>query len=288
MFVDITWTADPTIFTLFGREIRWYGLFFAIGFLVGYKMIEYMFKKEQVPPVWADKLFIYVIVATVIGSRLGHCLFYEPEIYLKNPVEIFKIWKGGLASHGGTIGNIIGVWLYSRNITKRSMLWTFDRLVIPTALVAALIRLGNLMNSEIYGHPTTVSWGFNFVRSIDWHKAPINGLPCHPTQIYEAFFYIVTFLICIWLYWKKEAYKKQGLIFGVFLICIFASRFFIEFLKNNQVDFEQGMLLNMGQLLSIPFVIAGFVFIYLALTKKTPVNTSKKIVEVKKKDKSPK
>jgi len=138
------------------------------------------------------------------------------------------------------------------------MLWTFDRLVLPVGFVAALIRLGNLMNSEVYGHPTTVPWAFHFIRSKEWHLPPIDGLPCHPTQLYEAAFYIITSCVCLWLYWKKEAHKAQGLIFGVFLIGIFLSRFFIEFFKNDQASFEEGMFLNMGQLLSIPFIIAGF------------------------------
>ena len=259
----ITWDADPVAFNLpFIGEIRWYGIAFVIGFMIGLWIVQKVWKFEQLDNDWYDKLFFFVIIATVVGARLGHVLFYNPGHYLSNPVEILHFREGGLASHGGTLGIIIAIWIYSRTITRRSMIWTFDRLCLPIGFVAALIRLGNLMNSEIYGHPTTLPWAFKFIRSSDWHVAPINGLPCHPTQLYEAAFYILTSCVCLWLYWKKSAYKYRGLIFGVFLIGIFLSRFFVEYVKNIQEDFEEGMFLNMGQLLSIPFIIAGFWYLY--------------------------
>lgn len=270
MLSFITWTADPAIFMIGSREIRWYGLMFAIGFVIGLKIMEKMWKKEDLPTPWLDKLFIYTILGTVIGARLGHCLFYNPGFYLANPLEILKMWEGGLASHGGTLGIIIAVYFYSKKVTHKSMLWTFDRLVVPTGLVAALIRFGNLMNHEIYGHGTDLPWGFRFIDNVSaWKQGvePVFTLPSHPTQLYEAICYLLTFVLCMWLYWKKEAYKKQGLIFGVFMIGIFLSRFFIEFLKNNQEEFENGMMLNMGQLLSIPFVLAGVWCVYKALRK---------------------
>lgn len=270
MLLAVTWTADPTIFQLGPLQVRWYGLMFAIGFLIGYKIVEKMWKKEDLPGPWLDKLFIYTILGTVIGARLGHCLFYAPGHYLANPIEIFKIWEGGLASHGGTLGIIIAVYFYSKRVTHKSMLWTFDRLVVPTGLVAAMIRFGNLMNHEIYGHSTTYPWGFRFIENMAaWKKGapPVFSLPSHPTQLYEAICYLVTFAVCMWLYWKKDAYKKEGLIFGVFMIGIFLSRFFIEFMKNYQEDFEANMILNMGQILSIPFILAGVWFVYRALRK---------------------
>lgn len=270
MLSFITWTADPDIFHLGFLQVRWYGLMFAIGFLIGYKIVEKMWKKEDLPGPWLDKLFIYTILGTVIGARLGHCLFYAPGHYLANPIEIFKIWEGGLASHGGTLGIIIAVYFYSKRVTHKSMLWTFDRLVVPTGLVAAMIRFGNLMNHEIYGHSTTYPWGFRFIENMAaWKKGapPVFSLPSHPTQLYEAICYLVTFAVCMWLYWKKDAYKKEGLIFGVFMIGIFLSRFFIEFMKNYQEDFEANMILNMGQILSIPFILAGVWFVYRALRK---------------------
>lgn len=264
MLEYITWTADPAIFSIGSHEIRWYGLFFAIGFLVGYKIEELILKHDKAPEGWLDKLFVYVVLATIIGSRLGHCFFYGWDYYSANPIEIFKVWEGGLASHGGAIGIIVAILLFSKKVTHRNPLWTFDRLVIPVALVGALIRMGNLMNHEIYGHETSLPWAFRFVENLHhWRMGaePLFSVPSHPTQIYEAIFYLITFALLMYLYWKKNAGQRQGLIFGIFLVGIFLSRFFVEFVKNNQEEFESGMLLNMGQLLSIPFVLAGIYLI---------------------------
>jgi len=259
----ITWDVNPVAFNLpFIGEIRWYGIAFVLGFMIGLWIVQKIWKHEQLNESWYDKLFFFVIIATIIGARLGHILFYNPGYYFSHPIEILYFREGGLASHGGTLGIIIAIWIYSKTVTRKSMLWTFDRLVVPVGFVAALIRFGNLMNSEIYGHPTTVPWAFRFLRSNDWYSSPIDRMPCHPTQLYEAAFYILTAFVCLHLYWKNKDYKYEGLIFGVFLIGIFLSRFFVEFLKNTQEDFENGMILNMGQLLSIPFIIAGFWFAF--------------------------
>ena len=273
MLAYITWTADPIAFTipLIEWEIRWYALAFVIGLTLGLWMVSKIWKHEKLNVEWIDKLFYYVFFSMIIGARLGHILFYDPISYLKNPLEIFAIWHGGLASHGGTIGILIAVWIYSKRVTHRSMLWTLDRLVIPVGFVAALIRLGNLMNHEIYGHPTHVSWAFRFIKNLPYVHAgypPVFSPPSHPTQLYEAFFYILTGFICLWMYWKREDYKYSGLIFGVFLIGIFLSRFFVEFFKNVQESFEEGMVLNMGQLLSIQFIIAGMWFACKGLKEK--------------------
>ncbi len=192
--------------------------------------------------------------------------FYEWDVYKQNPISILYVWHGGLASHGGTIGIIIGVLLYSLITTKRNPLWTFDRLVIPIALVGGLIRLGNLMNSEIFGHATTLPWGFMFLRSREWHEL-YYGQACHPTQIYEALCYFALFGLLMWMYWKKNAEERPGLIFGVFFIGIFLPRFLIEFIKNDQVDFEATMALNMGQWLSIPFILIGIALVVYALRR---------------------
>jgi prolipoprotein diacylglyceryl transferase len=269
----ITWEADPVAFTIpfFEKEVRWYGIAFAIGFALGWWVVQKIWKHEKLNTAWTDKLFIYVAVSMTIGARLGHCLFYDPISYLSDPIRILYIWEGGLASHGGTLGIIVAVWIFSKKVTHKSMLWTFDRLVVPVGFVAALIRLGNLMNHEIYGHKTDLPWAFRFIQSIpSWERGalPVFSDPSHPTQLYEAFFYILTSLICLWMYWKREDYKYQGLIFGVFLIGIFLSRFFVEFLKNNQEEFEEGMLLNMGQLLSIPFIVAGVWLVWRGLKEK--------------------
>lgn len=258
----ITWDCDPVLFHLGPFAIRWYGLMFAIGFWIGTNIVAKMFKHEGAPESWLGTLLIWVVCATVIGARLGHVFFYEWDYYSVHPAKIIAFWEGGLASHGGTIAIIIAVFLFSWITSKRSPLWTFDRLVIPIALVGALIRMGNLFNSEIYGHPTDLPWGFIYVRGHEWP-----GMPCHPTQIYEALAYLALFGLLMWMYWKRNAEERPGLIFGVFLTWLFSARFLIEFVKNPQVDFEQGMALNMGQLLSIPFIIAGIGLIIYAMSR---------------------
>ena len=274
ILLEITWRVDPAIFSIGDREIRWYALAFILGFTIGYKIVERMFKQEDLNPAWLDPLLWYTVVGTIIGARLGHCLFYDPQYYFSNPMEILKVWEGGLASHGGVLGIIVAIYFFSKRYTHKSMLWTFDKLVVPTGLVAALIRLGNLMNHEVYGGPTDLPWGFRFIVNIGYWRqgaAPAFSPPSHPTQIYEAICYLLTFALCMWLYFKKDAWKKEGLIFGVFMICIFASRFFIEMVKNVQEKFEENMMLNMGQLLSIPFVLLGIICIWRAMTvKSTP------------------
>lgn len=246
----IHWNVNPEIFQLGPFSVRWYGFLFASGFLLGYYIAEKMLKSENVSQKWIDSLFFYIIIATIVGARLGHVFFYGWDYYSQHPAEIFMVWHGGLASHGGTLGILIALIIHSKLITKRSVLWTLDRVVVPTALVAAFIRLGNLMNSEIYGIQTSLPWGFIFER---------NGetVAKHPTQIYEALAYILTFVVLMYMYWKTRAKYREGLIFGLFFTAIFGSRFLIEFIKDVQEDFERGMALNMGQWLSVPFVLGG-------------------------------
>lgn len=258
----ITWNADPILFTLGPLSVHWYGLAFAVGFIIGYNIVARMFRHEGAPEKWLGILLIYVVVATLVGSRLGHVFFYEPEFYLSHPGEIIKIWNGGLASHGGTIANIIAVFLFSWFVSKKPASWTFDKLVIPIALVGGLIRLGNLMNSEIYGEYTTLPWGFIFVRQGE-------TLPAHPTQIYEALCYFALFGLLMWMYWKRNAEERPWLITGVFFIGIFLPRFLIEYVKNVQVASEVDMIarygMNMGQMLSIPFILLGIGLVIWAL-----------------------
>lgn len=274
MLSYVTWNVDPELFTVFGREIRWYGMLWVIGLIVAVFIVQRIFDNEKHPEKWFDSLFVYMMFGIILGARLGHCLFYEPVYYLSNPLEILKIWEGGLASHGGVIGIIIAVWLYSKKVTKKSMLWTFDRVIVPTGFTAAFIRLGNLMNHEIYGGPTTEPWGFRFIENISYWKAgaaPIYTDPSHPTQIYEAIIYLIVFAVTMYMFFKTNAKYKQGLTLGVAMIMIFLSRFFIEYLKNVQVDSEEVLRQNtgliLGQWLSIPFVLWGVWLVWNALKK---------------------
>lgn len=272
----ITWNVDPVAISLGPISIRWYGILWAIGIWLTYLTQIKIYKHENLPDTWTDKLFIYVVIGTIIGARLGHCLFYEwhllPEPvrflgmtfkygnpYLTHPWKLLYIWQGGLASHGGAIGILIA-GIFINKLFKKGYIWIYDRLVIGICLCGACIRLGNLMNSEIYGNPTTLPWGFLFVRNGD-------TLPCHPTQIYEMLYCMITFAITWWMYWKKKAYQHTGLIFGVFLIGIFGTRFALEFIKLNQEDFESFMVLNMGQWLSVPFILWGIYLIVNAVIK---------------------
>ena len=266
----IVWDVNPVLIDSF-VQIRYYSLMFAIGFWLGFNIVAKMFKHDGAPENWLFSLLIWVVCATIIGARLGHVFFYEWDYYSQHPEHIWRTWEGGLASHGGSIAIIIAVFLYSKFTTKLSPLWTFDRLVIPIALVGALIRIGNLMNSEIYGGPTDLPWGFIFVRGNEWP-----GVPVHPTQIYEALCYLALFGVLMWMFWKKHAQRRPGLIFGVFLTWLFVARFLIEFVKNDQVAREATMTLNLGQQLSIPFIIIGIGLIIWAMKHpKVPLTLSR-------------
>ena len=255
----VVWDFDPTIFTIGNFEIRWYSLTWVAALLFGGWIFSYFCRREGKPEGVSDTAFLYIALGTIIGARLGHCLFYEPMEYLREPWRIITgIREGGLASHGAAIGIVLGIWLSSRK-NKVSVLWTADRLGILAPLSGAMIRFGNLFNSEIFGHTTDLPWGFQFVRSQKWAEdfAP-NA--CHPTQIYEALCYILCFVILFVLYRYTKVAKREGFIFGAAMVGIFLSRFLIEFVKDNQETFEDGMLLNMGQLLSLPFIVAGIAF----------------------------
>ena len=268
MLSFITWTADPILLDTSFIDIRWYSLMFLIGFLGGYKIIEKIFKHEGAPESWLGSLLIYVMFGTIIGARLGHVFFYEWEQYSQNPIDIFKVWEGGLASHGGTIGVALAVFLFSKFKAHRSVIWTLDRLAVAVAMVAGLIRLGNLFNHEIYGHATDMPWAFRFIDNVHAWQAgaqPIFTAPSHPTQLYEALCYFALFGLLMWMYWKKNSQERPGLLLGIFFVWVFGSRFIIEFVKNNQVAFEETMTLNMGQWLSIPFVLIGIVLIIYAM-----------------------
>jgi prolipoprotein diacylglyceryl transferase len=266
MICAINWNVDPEIFNLGFISVRYYGVLFITGFMLGLYMFMWFFKRENLPVSLLDPLLYMLLFCTIVGARLGHVLFYEPDYYLANPLEILKVWKGGLASHGGTIAIIIGVWWYVKKYGKKynfDYLWLLDRLAIATAFAAMFIRLGNLMNSEIYGVETSLPWGFVFLR---------NGetVAKHPTQLYEALAYLLTGITLLLLY--KYAIKKigKGLLIGIFFIGIFASRFLIEFIKQDQVASEADMILNKGQQLSIPFIILGLGLIIWSFVAKKP------------------
>ncbi|MBR1595176.1 MAG: prolipoprotein diacylglyceryl transferase [Phocaeicola sp.] len=264
MLASIVWDVDPAIFHIGSHEVRWYGLLWGVGFLLAYEIVGRLFKKEHYPEEWADKLFIYSLIFTVVGARLGHCLFYEWDYYGAHPGEILKIWNGGLASHGGVFSLILGMFIFSKVVTKKNVWWLFDRMIPGVAALCFCIRLGNLMNSEIFGFPTTLPWGFEFVRSREWHQL-YEGLPCHPTQIYEMLYCLIAGVVAWVMYHKFHAQKYVGLITGVSLLIFFGTRFALEFMKNPQVAEETSMTINIGQQLSIPLILLG---IYLIATCK--------------------
>ena len=245
----VPWDVNPEIFSLGGFAVRWYGLLFASSFLFGYIIMNRIFKNENLNDEVLDRLTIYMAVGTIVGARLGHCLFYEPGYYFKHPLEIIMIWRGGLASHGAGIGILLALWLFVKK-EKKDYSWILDRIAIVVALSGFFIRMGNLMNSEIYGVETTVPWGFVFMRNQE-------AVPKHPTQIYEALVYLSIFFLLYRMYWSKKGEHIQGMLVSLLFILIFTARFFIEFLKEDQVAFEASMKLNMGQLLSIPYVLLG-------------------------------
>jgi phosphatidylglycerol---prolipoprotein diacylglyceryl transferase len=264
----IPWDVNPEILRIGSFAIRWYGLLFASSFLFGYIIMKKIFDNENLSIAVLDRLTVYMAVGTIVGARLGHCFFYEPGYYLSHPLEILKIWHGGLASHGAAIGILIALWLFVRK-EKKDYTWVIDRIAIVVALSGFFIRMGNLMNSEIYGVETTLPWGFVFLR---------NGetAPKHPTQIYEGLSYLIIFILLYRIYWRKKGEYIQGLLISLLLILVFTARFFIEFVKEPQVEFENTMKLDMGQWLSIPFIIAGFVWLYFSLKQKKRLEIRRK------------
>lgn len=264
--LSIEWNINPMIFQIKSFGISWYGVLFASSFVVGYFIMRKIFRRDNLPEALLDKLAIYMLLATVVGARLGHVFFYQWDYYRDHILEIFMVWKGGLASHGAAIGILLALFLFVRN-TNVKYLWILDRIVIPVALSGFFIRMGNLFNSEIYGTPTDLPWGFVFVRDIQ-----NDGLPHHPTQIYEALGYLAIFIFLFRYFFKRDGKFKQGFILGLFLVLVFGFRLIIEIIKKPQVNFENNLLLNMGQSLSIPFILAGIVLILYKPRVKEPEN----------------
>lgn len=275
MIQAIQWDVTPEIIDGWDTP-NLYGLLFVTGLILGYFVVRKMFRKEGIPDESLDSLVLYMVLATIIGARLGHVLFYGPywdtldpsngkitEIgYFSHPMEIFKVWKGGLASHGGAIAILISLFWYSRKVVKKPFLWILDRIAAPIAIGGTFIRLGNLMNSEIVGTPTDLPWAFEFTWYYDSAKHMYDASPRHPSQLYESLAYLLIFIVLIIMYWKRNGWKYQGRVFGAFLILLFGARFLIEFTKLEQADGRGDWMFNTGQLLSIPFVLAGIYILW--------------------------
>jgi len=271
----LNWNVDPVIYWITDTfPLKYYGILFATGLMLGYLIVKKIYQKENIPVENLDKLLTYIVIGTLLGARLGHCLFYDFSYYSQNLIEIFlpikKIGETykfigfqGLASHGGVIGVLTAIIIYSKKY-KTDLLWILDKVAIAGPVAGAFIRFGNFMNSEIYGKPTNGNWGVIFQKD--------DLIPRHPTQLYEASAYFLIFGILLFLYNSKKIIKPNGLIFGVFLTLLFSARFIIEFFKENQVNFENDMTINMGQVLSIPFIIVGLIIIF--LKRKNPVHNN--------------
>ncbi|HAH53737.1 MAG TPA: prolipoprotein diacylglyceryl transferase [Flavobacterium sp.] len=310
--LNIVWNPSEGI-NLGFFVIRYYSLMFVIAFGLGWYIMKKIFERENESIEKLDTLFIWTVLATLAGARLGHVFFYDWEYYRNHLVEIllpvrenpegtlFHFINGweftgytGLASHGAAISIIITMYFYSKKILKKPQMWILDRIVIPVTSGAVFVRLGNFFNSEIIGNETTSPFGIKFIRDQfspieavnstqianpnQAYKAIANNpdfeyllqqVPAkHPTQLYEAFFYIFVFAILFFLYWKTEARNKTGLLFGLFLVLLFTVRFFVEFLKESQGGFESALgLFSTGQWLSIPCVLVGFYFVFTAKKK---------------------
>ncbi|WP_324670483.1 prolipoprotein diacylglyceryl transferase [Hymenobacter sp. GOD-10R] len=291
-FATVMWTATPVLYDFGFFQLTWYGLFFMSGFVFGSFIIAHIYRTEKVAAKWVDALIPYMLFGTVLGARLGHCLFYDWDYYSQHPMEIFFVFPwAGLASHGAIIGILLAIWLFSRR-HRFDYLWLLDRMAIVAAVGCACIRLGNLMNSEIIGQPTHVPWAFVFPRATghlqtptfpappgavlvqrhlelggqklellspgQWHTASWQmAVPRHPTQIYESLFCVFLFLLLFGLWKKYQEKTPRGLLFGLFVTLEFSFRVGVEFLKEDQVAFEKSLLLNMGQLLSLPLIALG-------------------------------
>ena len=283
----INWDVSPEIIEGY-KTPNWYGLLFVSGLIIGYFLMKKVFKKEKISDEVLDKLVMYMVLATIVGARLGHVFFYGPYFdkitpdglviergYFSHPLDILKVWEGGLASHGGAIVIAFALWYFSKKVIQKPIIWILDRIAPSIAIAAAFIRLGNLANSEIVGNETSVAWGFKFMRNdcyppfdCSWVDIPTR----HPAQLYESISYIIIFLVLVFLFWKKEAWKKQGMIFGLFLTLLFTARFLVEFAKLGQTERDASMFINTGQMLSIPFILVGLYLFFKALSKKEEIS----------------
>ena len=248
----VHWDFDPILLSIGSFSIHWYGLLFALAFIAGYHIMQLITKAEGRTDLDLDTLLYYIMGGTIVGARLAHCLFYDPTYYLSHPLDIFKIWEGGLASHGGAVGLILALYFYAKRYDV-SFLWLTDRIAIPSALGGAMVRLANFLNSEIVGNPTHSNWGVIFEK--------VDELPRHPVQLYESFAYIMIFAWLVKVYLRYGKNTPYGLLTGMFLTSVFSVRFILEFFKTPQAAYEAGNFISVGQWLSIPFIIVGIVLI---------------------------
>ncbi|MCE2685675.1 MAG: prolipoprotein diacylglyceryl transferase [Cryomorphaceae bacterium] len=281
MILSIRWAVDSQLIDGW-RTPNLYGLLFVSGIILGYFVIRKMFKAEQIEDKVLDTLVTYMVLATIVGARLGHVLFYGPywdriengqiidRGYFSHPADIIKIWEGGLASHGAAIAILIALYFFSKKVSQKSYLWILDRIVAPVAIAGTFIRLGNLVNHEMVGYVTDVPWAFEFQYFYNEAIGNYDPTPRHPAQLYEAICYFISFWILLYLYWKLKKWQQPGFVFGSFLILIFGARIICEFFKLGQTARDYTLILNTGQLLSIPLVIAGVYFIVKASKKQEP------------------
>ncbi len=249
------WNIDPVLLHLGPLQLRWYGLLFVGSFFLGLLLLQYIFKREGKDPALLDTFLVYIMIGAVVGARLMHCFAYEPAFYLSHPLEILKIWKGGLASHGGLIGSILAIWLFSRKY-RFDFMWLLSRTAIAGTITAAFVRFGNFFNSEILGKPTDLPWAVIFER--------VDMLPRHPVQLYEAFSYLVLFAIMMLVYLNTKPKTATQLLPGIFLTYMFTVRFLLEYTKTKQADYTWDLPFTTGQALSLPFILIGILWLLYA------------------------
>lgn len=266
MKLYINWDVTPEIIDGWSTP-NLYGLLFVTGLILGYFVVRKMFRTDKINDAYMDKLVLFMILSTIVGARLGHVFFYDWAHYKNNLLDIFKVWEGGLASHGGAIVILIALYYFAKKVIKLPYLWILDRIVVAIALAGCFIRLGNLVNSEIVGKLTNAPWAFTFPHYYNSELQDFDPRPRHAAQLYEAIAYFISFVILYVMYWKKKLYKKSGVVFGAFLVLIWGARFTIEFVKVGQADRDADLLLNTGQLLSIPFFLLGVVLIIIGMRK---------------------
>ena len=246
------WNADPVLLNLGPLQLYWYGLLFVGSFVIGSWILKWIYVRENRDPEVLESLFIYIIIGAAVGARLVHCFFYDPSYYFSNPIKIFAVWEGGLASHGGVMGVLLATWLFAKK-HKESFTWLLSRLAIPAALSGAAIRVGNFMNSEIVGHPTDLPWAIIFQR--------LDNIPRHPSQLYEAIAYLAIFVFLLVVYKNVKPTFATKVLPALWFITIFTARFFLEFVKTKQAAYNVDQMFTTGQLLSLPFIVLGLVWL---------------------------